>query len=72
VLFRETNPTPLKYALSLLGLMSAAVRLPLVAPSENVRAEIAGVLGRIAFKHADAVIGAIATPNGRARSAAVA
>ena len=30
VLFRETSPAPLKYALSLLGLMSAKVRLPLV------------------------------------------
>lgn len=72
VLFRETNPAPLKYALSLLGLMSPTLRLPLVMPSESVRAEIAGVLGRIAFEHADEVIGAIATPNGRTRTAAVA
>jgi hypothetical protein len=32
VLFRESNPTPLKYALSLRHLMSSAVRLPLVGP----------------------------------------
>jgi 4-hydroxy-tetrahydrodipicolinate synthase len=30
VLFREINPTPVKYALSLLGVMSPRVRLPLV------------------------------------------
>ena len=29
-LFRESNPVPVKYALALLGLMSPAVRLPLV------------------------------------------
>ncbi len=46
-LFRETNPAPLKYALSLLGLMSAKVRLPLVEPAETTRREVAIALAAI-------------------------
>jgi 4-hydroxy-tetrahydrodipicolinate synthase len=46
-LFRETNPAPLKYALSLLGLMSATVRLPLVEPTLETRCEIKAALARI-------------------------
>ena len=38
-LFRETNPVPLKYALSLLGLTSADVRLPLVQLGEQSKKE---------------------------------
>jgi len=36
-LFLETNPTPVKYAASLLGLMEDNVRLPLVPASENAK-----------------------------------
>jgi 4-hydroxy-tetrahydrodipicolinate synthase len=36
-LFLETNPIPIKYALSLTGRMAPDVRLPLVLPSEPVR-----------------------------------
>jgi 4-hydroxy-tetrahydrodipicolinate synthase len=36
-LFLETNPTPVKYAASLLGLMEDTVRLPLVPASEGAR-----------------------------------
>jgi 4-hydroxy-tetrahydrodipicolinate synthase len=32
--FRETNPAPLKQALAFLGLMSPAVRLPLIGLGE--------------------------------------
>lgn len=39
-LFCETNPIPLKYALSRLGLCSGTVRLPLTEPSENARAKV--------------------------------
>jgi 4-hydroxy-tetrahydrodipicolinate synthase len=46
-LFRETNPAPLKYALCLLGLMSAKVRLPLVEPAATTRQEIAAALAAI-------------------------
>jgi dihydrodipicolinate synthase/N-acetylneuraminate lyase len=43
-LFRESNPAPLKYALSLLGLMSPKVRLPLVELTNPTKAELAGIL----------------------------
>jgi 4-hydroxy-tetrahydrodipicolinate synthase len=46
-LFRETSPVPLKYALSLLGLMSPAVRLPLVELSEQTRAEVAAIVTKM-------------------------
>ena len=39
-LFRESNPVPVKHALALLGLMSPAVRLPLVELSNQHRAEL--------------------------------
>lgn len=39
-LARETNPAPLKYALSLCGLMSPRVRLPLACVTEETRCEI--------------------------------
>ena len=44
----ETNPGPLKYALSLLELASPHLRLPLVEPNEHSRAEILAVLGELA------------------------
>jgi 4-hydroxy-tetrahydrodipicolinate synthase len=44
-LFLETNPTPVKYALSLLGLMSAAVRLPLVEPTSATKSMVSTALG---------------------------
>jgi len=50
-LFRETNPVPLKYALSLLGLMSPVVRLPLVELSEQTRAEVAAVVTKMCDVH---------------------
>jgi len=46
-LFVETNPTPTKYALSLLGKMGEEVRLPLVPVSEATRAVV-----RSALQHA--------------------
>ena len=36
----ETNPSPVKYALSLLGKMSADVRLPMVPVSEPTKAAV--------------------------------
>ncbi len=36
-LFKETNPAPLKYAMSLLGLCSSELRLPLSEPSEQTK-----------------------------------
>jgi 4-hydroxy-tetrahydrodipicolinate synthase len=43
-LFAESNPVPVKYALKLLGHMSAAVRLPLCEASEGTRREVAEAL----------------------------
>jgi 4-hydroxy-tetrahydrodipicolinate synthase len=45
-LFREPNPVPLKYALSLLGLMSPKVRLPLVELADQAKAEISAVMSK--------------------------
>jgi 4-hydroxy-tetrahydrodipicolinate synthase len=56
-LFRESNPVPVKYALALLGLMSAAVRLPLVALSSPVRSELGEALLRLCDEYSEYVIG---------------
>ena len=53
VLFRETSPSPLKYALSLLGLMSPCVRLPLVEVTDPAKAEIAAVMEWLCEDYAD-------------------
>ncbi len=58
-LFRETNPVPVKYALALLGLMSPAVRLPLVELSNQSRAELGEVLLRLCDEYADCMIGRV-------------
>jgi 4-hydroxy-tetrahydrodipicolinate synthase len=55
-LFRETNPAPLKYALSLLGLMSAKVRLPLVEPTQETRREVKAALAEVENGYADFMI----------------
>lgn len=47
VLFKDTNPGPVKYALSVLGLCSEEVRLPLVPPSDVLKARIRGVLASL-------------------------
>jgi 4-hydroxy-tetrahydrodipicolinate synthase len=39
-LFVETNPSPAKYALSLLGKCDDAVRLPMVALSDKSKAAV--------------------------------
>jgi len=44
VLFVETNPAPVKYAMSLMGLMSEEVRLPLVPPTDATKGRIKAVL----------------------------
>ena len=45
-MFLETNPAPVKYAMSLLSLCSAELRLPLSEPSEPSKAVIRGALSR--------------------------
>src|SRR5664279_2757113 len=56
-LFRESNPSPLKYALNLLGLMSPKVRLPLVEVSDATKAEVAAAVAELCKNFADYAIG---------------
>jgi 4-hydroxy-tetrahydrodipicolinate synthase len=56
-LFSDTNPVPVKYALSLLHVISPRVRLPLVEPSNATKAEIASVLAHVCEQHSDYVLG---------------
>jgi 4-hydroxy-tetrahydrodipicolinate synthase len=39
-IFMETNPSPIKYAMSLRGLRSPELRLPLSEPRESTKKEI--------------------------------
>ena len=55
-LFRESNPVPVKHALALLGLMSPAVRLPLVELSDQHRAELREVLWRVGDEYSEYMI----------------
>jgi 4-hydroxy-tetrahydrodipicolinate synthase len=61
-LFRETSPAPLKYALSLLGLMSPKVRLPLVELTDASKAEVAAVIAQVGENYADYMIGKMRAP----------
>ncbi len=55
-LFGETNPAPLKYALSLLGLTSADVRLPLVQLGEQSKKEVAAMIELMTARYAEGLI----------------
>jgi 4-hydroxy-tetrahydrodipicolinate synthase len=46
-LFAESNPVPLKWALHLMGQMSAEVRLPLCEPDETTKAIVRRALSRL-------------------------
>jgi 4-hydroxy-tetrahydrodipicolinate synthase len=61
-LFLESNPAPIKYALSLFGLMSSKVRLPLVEAGANVRIEVAEVMARLCEDYSGFMIGNISRP----------
>jgi 4-hydroxy-tetrahydrodipicolinate synthase len=56
ILFQESSPAPLKYALSLLGLMSAHVRLPLVEVTAQTQAGLAAVMAQISDVYAEYMI----------------
>jgi 4-hydroxy-tetrahydrodipicolinate synthase len=56
-LFQETSPVPLKYALSLLDLMSPMVRLPLVELAERTKAELAVVIAQMRDEHPEYIVG---------------
>ena len=47
LMFKETNPTPIKYAMSLVGLCTPEVRLPLAMPEEKTMQEIREALSAI-------------------------
>jgi 4-hydroxy-tetrahydrodipicolinate synthase len=68
-LFRETSPSPLKYALSLLGLMSPKLRLPLVETTDQTRTDIAAVIAQINDRYAALMIGPIGDTANRQRVA---
>jgi 4-hydroxy-tetrahydrodipicolinate synthase len=55
VLFVETNPGPVKYALGLMGRIAPEVRLPLVLPSEANRRRIRETLVRYGLLSSEAV-----------------
>jgi 4-hydroxy-tetrahydrodipicolinate synthase len=55
-LFSEANPVPVKYALSLLGIMSARVRLPLVELRSATKTNIATVLADVCGHYTDYVL----------------
>jgi 4-hydroxy-tetrahydrodipicolinate synthase len=65
-LFRESNPVPVKYALSLMNLMSPQVRLPLVQPTPETKAEIETVLAHLALKYPDYLIDEVGRRNDHA------
>jgi 4-hydroxy-tetrahydrodipicolinate synthase len=54
VLFIETNPSPVKYAASRLGLCSAETRLPLVPVSEATRKAVDDALAKVGLLKAEA------------------
>jgi 4-hydroxy-tetrahydrodipicolinate synthase len=61
-LFCETNPVALKYALSLFGLVSPRVRLPLVELSDQYKPGIAAILAELCDTCPQALIGRIGGP----------
>jgi 4-hydroxy-tetrahydrodipicolinate synthase len=61
-LFRETSPAPLKYALSLLDLMSPKVRLPLVELTDQAKAELAAVMSKLCDENPEYIIGKMCGP----------
>jgi 4-hydroxy-tetrahydrodipicolinate synthase len=61
-LFRESSPAPLKYALSLLGLISPKLRLPLVEVTDQTRAEVTTVIAQLCDRHAANMIGKLLRP----------
>jgi 4-hydroxy-tetrahydrodipicolinate synthase len=58
-LFKESSPAPLKYALSLLDLMSPKVRLPLVEVADQTRSELTTTIAQLYDRHAADMIGKI-------------
>jgi 4-hydroxy-tetrahydrodipicolinate synthase len=68
-LFCESNPVPVKYALSLFGIMSARVRLPLVGLLPDSKAKIAAVLAQMSAGYSDDMIAKFPAAHGTAAPA---
>jgi len=58
-LFRDGNPVGVKYALSLFGLMSPSVRLPLVEASQQSRTDLGRVLAAMCDEYSECMIGSL-------------
>jgi 4-hydroxy-tetrahydrodipicolinate synthase len=69
-LFAETSPVPLKYALSLLGLMAPKVRLPLVELSSGSKIDVAAALENVCEGYAEYLVDSPREPWRTNRSAA--
>jgi 4-hydroxy-tetrahydrodipicolinate synthase len=67
-LLAESNPVPVKYALSAMKMMSPAVRLPLVELRNETKAEIDAVLAQACEAYSDYMIGHVPGPDHRVRS----
>jgi 4-hydroxy-tetrahydrodipicolinate synthase len=63
-LARESDPAPVKYALSLMKLVSSQVRLPLVEVTTQTKAEIDQVLARIAIEYPGYLVGDVPRQDG--------
>jgi 4-hydroxy-tetrahydrodipicolinate synthase len=58
-LLRESDPVPVKYALSIMNMVSPRVRLPLVQLTRATMAEVEGVLAQLAALYGDYLIGSV-------------
>lgn len=68
-LFCESNPAPVKYALSLFDMMSERVRLPLVALNLDSKAKVAAALAQISEGYSDYMIAKFPAARGTAQVA---
>jgi 4-hydroxy-tetrahydrodipicolinate synthase len=66
-LSRESNPGPVKYALSVMNIVSPRVRLPLVELTNPTMAEIDGVLAQLGALYSDYLIGSASPQEREAR-----
>ena len=60
-LFRESNPAPVKYALSKLKIMSPRVRLPLADLKQATKAEVDAILAELAERYTESLVEGCAT-----------
>ncbi len=70
ILLCKPNPVPLKYALSLLGLMSQNVRLPLVELTPATKSEVADGLARLCEESGEYLIGTMSSRSPERRAVA--